>query len=154
VRGQRVGWPHPAPSPAARPSSDGRPRASPESLPKRIPRGRDRFPFEMIGSSPLRKGDERLLTGGGRFLDDIARDGLLHLGVVRSVHAHARIVSVGTDAARRLPGVVLAWTAADLGKVAPNVPTAYGGSQKGRPWAQPVLARDVVRHVGEPVAVV
>ena len=74
--------------------------------------------------------------------------------MVRSAEAHARLVSVATDAARRLPGVVLAWTAADLGKVAPNVPTAYGGSQKGRPWAQPVLARDVVRHVGEPVAIV
>ena len=108
----------------------------------------------MIGSSPLRKGDERLLTGGGRFLDDLARDGLLHLGVVRSAHAHARIVSVAIDAARRLPGVVSAWSAADLGKVSPNVPTAYGGTQKGRVWAQPVLARDVVRHVGEPIAIV
>src|SRR4029453_1781328 len=125
-----------------------------ESLPKRNFHRRDRFPLEMIGSSPLRKGDERLLTGGGRFLDDLARDGLLHLGVVRSAEAHARIVAVVTDAARRLPGVVLAWSAADLGKVAPNVPTPSGGSQKGRAWAQPVLARDVVRHVGEPVAIV
>ena len=108
----------------------------------------------MIGASPRRKGDERLLTGSGRFLDDLARDGLLHLGVVRSAEAHARLVAVATDAARRLPGVVLAWSAADLGAIAPNVPSAYGGSQKGRPWAQPVLARDVVRHVGEPVAVV
>jgi len=108
----------------------------------------------MIGSSPLRKGDERLLTGGGRFLDDLARDGLLHLGVARSTEAHARLVSVVTDAARRLPGVALAWSAADLGAVTPNVPSAYGGSPKGRFWAQPVLARDVVRHVGEPVAIV
>src|SRR5213594_2222137 len=114
---------------------------------------RGRFPH-MIGTSPRRKEDQRLLSGGGRFLDDLARDGLLHLGVVRSAEAHARLVAVATDAARRLPGVVPAWSAADLGAIAPNVPTAYGGSQKGRPWAQPVLARDVVRHVGEPVAVV
>src|SRR5215510_5300271 len=47
-----------------------------------------------IGASPRRKEDRRLLVGGGRYLDDIARDGALHLGVVRSPHAHARIVKV------------------------------------------------------------
>src|SRR5437867_1184927 len=108
----------------------------------------------MIGASPRRKEDQRLLTGGGRFLDDLTREGLLHLGVVRSVEAHARLAKVATDAARHFPGVVLAWSAADLGEVTPHVPTAYGGAHKGRPWAQPVLARDVVRYVGEPVAVV
>src|SRR5262249_30534536 len=108
----------------------------------------------MIGSSPRRKEDQRLLTGHGRFVDDLARDGTLHLGVVRSTEAHARITKVSTAAARALPGVALAWSAADLGAIAPNMPTAYGGTQKGRGWAQPVLARDVVRHVGEPVAVV
>src|SRR5262247_3534965 len=108
----------------------------------------------MIGSSPRRKEDQRLLTGHGRFVDDLAREGTLHLGVVRSTEAHARITKVSTAAARALPGVALAWSAADLGAIAPNMPTAYGGTQKGRGWAQPVLARDVVRHVGEPVAVV
>src|SRR5262247_4372833 len=108
----------------------------------------------MIGSSPRRKEDQRLLTGHGRFVDDLARDGTLHLGVVRSTEAHARITKVSTAAARALPGVALAWSAAELGAIAANMPTAYGGTQKGRGWAQPVLARDVVRHVGEPVAVV
>src|SRR5216683_6442206 len=68
--------------------------------------------------------------------------------------AHARLAKVATEAARHFPGVVLVWSASDLGEIAPHVPTAYGGAHKGRPWAQPVLARDVVRYVGEPVAVV
>src|SRR5256712_3885078 len=108
----------------------------------------------MIGASPRRKEDQRLLTGGGRFVDDLTREGVLHLGVVRSAEAHARLTKVATTAARALPGVVLAWSASDLGEITPHVPTAYGGAHKGRPWAQPVLAREVVRYVGEPVAVV
>jgi aerobic carbon-monoxide dehydrogenase large subunit len=108
----------------------------------------------MIGSSPRRKEDQRLLTGGGRFVDDLTRDGALHLGVVRSAESYARLTKVVTAGARVMPGVVLAWSAADLGEITPNMPTAYGGTQKGRAWAQPVLARDLVRHVGEPIAVV
>src|SRR5437667_8954379 len=108
----------------------------------------------MIGASPRRKEDQRLLTGHGRFVDDLTRDGVVRLGVVRSAESYARLTKVVTAGARALPGVVLAWSAADLGEIAPTMPTAYGGTQKGRAWAQPVLARDVVRHVGEPVAVV
>jgi carbon-monoxide dehydrogenase large subunit len=108
----------------------------------------------MIGSSPRRAADQRFLRGTGRFLDDIAPAGHLHLGVVRSQHAHARILRVGADEARRLPGVVAVWSAADLTGIAPTLPTAYGGSPKGRPWAIPVLARDVARYAGEPLAVV
>ena len=108
----------------------------------------------MIGASPRRTEDRRLLTGAGRYLDDLARAGLLHLGVVRSVHAHARIVTVRTAGARARPGVVAAWSAADLPEAARPMPGSYGGGQKGRPWAQPILARERVRYVGEPVAVV
>ena len=108
----------------------------------------------MIGASPRRTEDRRLLTGVGRYLDDLARAGLLHLGVVRSVHAHARVVTVRTAGARARPGVVAAWSAADLPEAARSMPGAYGGGQKGRPWAQPILARERVRYVGEPVAIV
>src|SRR2546428_697616 len=108
----------------------------------------------MIGASPRRKEDQRLLTGHGRFVDDVRRGGIGGLGVVRSAESYARLTKVVTAGARALPGVVLAWSAADLGEMAPTMPTAYGGTQKGRAWAQPVLARDIVRHVGEPVAVV
>src|SRR6266446_5738196 len=91
--------------------------------------------FAMIGASPPRKEDRRLLTGAGRYVDDLTRDGMLHLGVVRSAEAHARITKLALDEARALPG-------------------AYGVGKTGRPWGQPILAKDVVRYVGEPVAVV
>src|SRR5215470_18325124 len=75
---------------------------------------RGRLRGKMIGSSPRRKEDQRLLTGHGRFVDDLAREGTLHLGVVRSTEAHARLAKVATAPARVLPGVVLAWNASDL----------------------------------------
>ncbi|MGH7392303.1 MAG: xanthine dehydrogenase family protein molybdopterin-binding subunit, partial [Candidatus Rokuibacteriota bacterium] len=108
----------------------------------------------MIGASPKRKEDRRLLVGGGRFVDDVALPGLLHLGVVRSAEAHARLMKVAVAGARTLGGVVAVWTAEDLPEVAAGLPEAYGGPYKGRPFVEPVIARDVVRHVGEPVAVV
>ena len=64
---------------------------------------------DLIGSSPRRKEDRRLLVGAGRYLDDMTREGLLHLGVVRSPHGHARIRAIDTrdalDPARRRRGV-------------------------------------------------
>jgi carbon-monoxide dehydrogenase large subunit len=108
----------------------------------------------LIGASPKRAGDDRYLRGAGRFLDDLAPAGLLHLGVVRSVHAHARIRSMNLVDVRTRPGVVAAWAAGDLDGVTPTLPTAYGGGTKGKPWAIPILARDVARYAGEPIAVV
>src|SRR2546421_2234665 len=108
----------------------------------------------MIGASPPRKEDRRLLTGAGRYVDDLTRDGMLHLGVVRSAEAHARITKLALDEARALPGVVAAWSAAELPEAARAMPGAYGAGKTGRPWGQPILAKDVVRYVGEPVAVV
>src|SRR5256712_546112 len=110
--------------------------------------------FAMIGASPPRKEDRRLLTGAGRYVDDLTREGMLHLGVVRSAEAHARITKLALDEARALPGVVAAWSAAELPEAARAMPGAYGASKTGRPWGQPILAKDVVRYVGEPVAVV
>ncbi len=105
----------------------------------------------MIGASPLRKEDRRLLVGGGRYLDDLQREGLLHLGVVRSVEPHARVVTIAKAAALALPGVVAVWGASDLPEIAK--PLQSGGAQSGRPFAQDVLVK-VARYVGEPVAVV
>src|SRR3989442_3250074 len=104
----------------------------------------------MIGASPRRKEDLRLLRGAGRFLDDVVRDGLVHLAVVRSAEAHARIRSVRTADAARLPGVVAAWSAADLPELARPLPS----SARERPFARPALAREIVRYVGEPIAIV
>ena len=54
----------------------------------------------MLGQSPRRKEDVRLLTGVGRFVEDVVRTGAAHLGVVRAVHAHARVRSIGLAAVR------------------------------------------------------
>ncbi|HSE95358.1 MAG TPA: molybdopterin cofactor-binding domain-containing protein, partial [Methylomirabilota bacterium] len=108
----------------------------------------------MIGATPRRREDLPLLTGAGRFLDDVRREGCLHLGVVRSLHAHARIGPIDAKAARAIPGVVAVWGAADLPEVARPLPAPYGGAHRTRPFAQPVLAHEVARYVGEPVAVV
>ena len=59
---------------------------------------------DLIGTSPRRKEDRRLLTGAGRYVDDLRRPGLLHMAVVRSRHAHARVIKIGVEAARSLPG--------------------------------------------------
>src|SRR6266850_686276 len=109
---------------------------------------------DLIGSSPRRVEDRRLLVGAGRYLDDMTREGLLHLGVVRSAHGHARIRAIDTREARTLPGVVAAWSAADLSEAARPILASADGAHKGRPFAARVLAGDVVRYVGECVAVV
>jgi len=111
-------------------------------------------PQDLIGASPRRKEDRRLITGAGRYLDDLHRPGLLHMAVVRSRHAHARIIKIGGEAARALPGVAAVFTAADLPEIKRSMPASYGGQYKGRAFAVPVLARERVRHVGEQVAIV
>jgi carbon-monoxide dehydrogenase large subunit len=108
----------------------------------------------MLGASPRRKEDVRLLTGAGRFVDDVVRPDAAHLGVVRAAHAHARLRAVDLAAARARPGVLAAWSAADLPGVGAALAAAWGGTHKGRPFAVPILAREQVRYVGEAVAVV
>jgi carbon-monoxide dehydrogenase large subunit len=109
-------------------------------------------PQNLIGASPRRKEDRRLLTGAGRYVDDLSRPGLLHMAVVRSRHAHARIIQVGLEAARALPGVTAAFTAPDLPEIKRSMPAAHGG--KGYAFAVPILAHERVRYVGEAVAIV
>jgi aerobic carbon-monoxide dehydrogenase large subunit len=108
----------------------------------------------VLGASPRRKEDIRLLTGAGRFVDDVVRPATVHLGIVRSVHAHAQVRAVRLTAVRKRGGVLAAWSAADGPDVARTISAAWGGSHKGRPFAVPILASDRVRYVGEPLAVV
>ena len=112
----------------------------------------------MIGQSPPRREDERLVTGRGRFIDDIAPPGVLHVALVRSTHAHARLVAVETAAARALPGVSV-FVAADLPQL--DAPLHAAHADPGNPYVrldtprpQRPLARDEVRYVGEPIAAV
>ena len=106
----------------------------------------------MIGASLRRTAEQRFVLGRGRFLDDLAPAGCLHLGVIRSTHAHARVVAVRLDAARTLPGVAAAWAAADLPEVPEAMPSAFSPGKKT--WGQSILVHDVARFAGEPVAVV
>ena len=107
-----------------------------------------------IGASPRRKEDERLLVGAARFLDDVGAEGALHLGVVRSRHAHARIVKIETAEAMALPGVVAAWRAGDLPETSRPLAARFSSKSGARAYTQPVLAGETARFVGEPVAVV
>jgi len=109
---------------------------------------------DLIGASPRRKEDRRLITGAGRFVDDLSRPGLLHMAVVRSRHAHARIIKIRVEAAKALSGVTAVWTASDLPEIKRSMPAAYGGQYKGRTFTVPILAHERVRYVGEAVAVV
>jgi carbon-monoxide dehydrogenase large subunit len=105
----------------------------------------------IIGASIKRKEDPRLLTGRGRYVDDIRLPGMLHAVVVRSPHAHAVIRHIDAGQARALPGVVLVATAADLGTVSP-IPIRLGARPSLVPYLQFPLARERVRYVGDPVA--
>ena len=112
----------------------------------------------MIGQSPRRKEDARLVTGRGRFIDDIVLPGLVHLAFVRSTHARARIIAVDAAAARKLPGISV-FTAADLPETAEPLPAARADRtnpyvQLDTPRGEQVLARSESRYVGEPIAAV
>src|SRR5438874_239917 len=107
----------------------------------------------MLGVSHPRLGGERLATGRGRFVADVRPEGLLEAAVLRSPHAHARVLRVDAARALRLPGVRAVLTAADVpaSAVIPNrVPAPEGTAA----YLQPAIARGVVRYVGEPVALV
>jgi carbon-monoxide dehydrogenase large subunit len=109
-----------------------------------------------IGDAPKRREDARFVTGRGAYLDDLAFDRLTHATLLRSPHAHARITHLDLAAARSAPGVLAVLTAddADADGLQPLLPIAQANTQTGEPFAfapQPLLARDKVRYVGEPI---
>lgn len=107
----------------------------------------------MIGTAHPRLGGDRFVTGAGQFVADVRLPGMLEAAVLRSRHAHARIVSLDPKRARELPGVRLVLTAADVPETAviPNRVPAPPGTER---YLQPAIARGVVRYVGEPLALV
>jgi carbon-monoxide dehydrogenase large subunit len=107
----------------------------------------------LIGRPVVRREDPALLTGRGRYVDDVTPPGTLHAFVVRSPVAHARILDVDAAAAREAPGVVAVFTAADLDGVGP-LPGAEGLPPGSRNPAYPVLAADKALWAGQPVALV
>ena len=107
-----------------------------------------------IGRPVARLEDERLLRGGGRYVSDlIATSRALRVKVLRSPHAHARILAVDTTAVRALPGVVDVLTADDLTNIS-DLPCDWMAPGMDAVPQHPVLARDRVRYAGEPIAVV
>lgn len=112
-----------------------------------------------IGDAPKRREDPKFLTGQGAYLDDLSVDGLCHGVFLRSPYAHARIDAIDTSAARTAAGVIAVLTIEDVKAdgLSPLIPTAVENPKTGTPFRflpQPLLADDVVRHVGEPVAMV
>jgi carbon-monoxide dehydrogenase large subunit len=111
----------------------------------------------IFGGAVLRSEDPRFLRGQGRYLDAIGIEGSLRAVFVRSIFSHARIRAVDLGATRSMPGVVAAYVAEDIG-LPPQPPsgTVEGGTGEvlEGPFGREVLARGVVRFVGEPIAVV
>ncbi len=108
----------------------------------------------MLGQPVTRLEDLPLVTGQGRYAGDIDFPHQLHMRLVRSAHAHGRIASIDTAAARALPGVVAVWTNADIADLSPIDFRADKSSEALKPFRQPALARDRVRYIGDPVAAV
>jgi len=112
-----------------------------------------------IGQAITRREDDRLLTGHGRFVDDLGEPGDLHLVFVRSPYAHARLAGIDAEPARAAADVVAVLTGAELvacgvGSFPPNAALKNAAGQKmSAPPLHP-LAVDVVRFVGQPVAAV
>jgi carbon-monoxide dehydrogenase large subunit len=112
---------------------------------------------KSIGERIKRNEDPRLLTGRALFVDDVQLAGMLHAAFLRSDYAHAKIKSIDAAAARERPGVVAVYTAEDMGE-----DWAPGPSNVAPPPGEVIfhsrthvpLAKDKVRYVGEPIAVV
>jgi CO/xanthine dehydrogenase Mo-binding subunit len=102
-----------------------------------------------LGKSVNRVEDPRFLRGEGRYIDDIKLPGMAHAAIVRSPHAHARILAIRTEAAERLPGVIRVVTGADVAARAAPLPSFGAG-----PIVQDMIAIEKVRHYGETVAAV
>ncbi|MGV9955321.1 xanthine dehydrogenase family protein molybdopterin-binding subunit [Streptomyces cellulosae] len=107
-----------------------------------------------VGRARLRKEDARLLTGQTHWTDNIQAAGMLHLAILRSPMAHARLERVDVSPALELPGVVAAFTGSDLAEGMGSLPCAWPVTEDMVHPDHPPLAVDEVRHAGDPVAVV
>jgi carbon-monoxide dehydrogenase large subunit len=114
---------------------------------------------QAIGQRVRREEDRRLLTGRGRYVDDLAAAGAARGYVLRSPHAHARIAAIDAPRASAAPGVLAILTGAELktrglGTLRPAVPRRRRNGTPAFVCPQPLLAQDRVRYVGDPVAFV
>src|SRR2546423_1246582 len=110
-------------------------------------------PMSWVGTSVLRAEDPELLTGKGRFIGDLVRPGMLHAVFVRSPYPHATIGEIDVSPALSVDGVHAVLTGADLpAELGPQPCNHLYHGQRETPYF--ALARDRVRYVGEPVAIV
>jgi carbon-monoxide dehydrogenase large subunit len=108
----------------------------------------------VIGESAPRRRDAELVSGRARYAADLSAPGEASLRVVRSPLAHARLNGIDAAAARAAAGVLGVFTAADLPDVRIPIRLPFATTPRAEAVLQPLLAREVVRYVGEPVAVV
>lgn len=108
----------------------------------------------LVGQEIERAEDARFLTGTGIFVDDYEPAGALHAAILRSSVAHGRILGLNAAAALAMPGVHAVISAADIGETIPTIPLRLAPIQGFEKYLQPVIAKDKVRYVGEPVAIV
>jgi len=108
----------------------------------------------LIGQPIGRAEDHRFVRGAGQFVADLTREKMLYAVVLRSSVAHGRIRNIDASGARGLKGVHAVITAADIGDTTPLIPLRLAILPEYKPYLQPVIARDKVRYVGEPLAVV
>jgi carbon-monoxide dehydrogenase large subunit len=112
-------------------------------------------PARIFGSGIRRREDPRLITGTARYTDDIVLPGMVHAAILRSPHAHARITRLETARAKAAPAVVAVFTGADIEGALNPIPCAWLLPNAELKIAQyRALAQDVVRYVGDAVAVV
>ena len=109
---------------------------------------------KLVGASLERVEDQRFLTGQGQYVADLNIPGALHAAILRSPVAHGRVVNLGLDAARALPGVHAIVTAADIPRPIPTIPLRLVPLPEFDPYLQPIIAAEKVRYVGEPLAVI
>src|ERR1700691_2275705 len=110
-----------------------------------------------VGQSVPRKEDPMLLRGEGHYTDDVALPGQRYAVMVRSQVAHGVIRSIETETARKMPGVLGVYTAADLEGYGPLKCVVPFNNRDGTPMKKPLreaLAKGKVRYVGDPVAFV
>jgi carbon-monoxide dehydrogenase large subunit len=108
----------------------------------------------QVGASRLRKEDARLVTGQAAWTDNLVFPGMLHMAVLRSPMAHARIASIDVSQALRVSGVMAAFSGADLAADLGSLPCAWPVTEDMVSPEHPPLATEEVRYVGDGVAVV
>ena len=110
---------------------------------------------KVFGSGIRRREDPRLITGTAAYTDDLVLPGMVHAAIVRSPHAHARITRIDTTRAKEAAGVLAVYTAADIETALKPMPCAWlVPNAELKIATYPQLAKDVVRYVGDCVAVV